>query len=138
MKNTTKKGHIEVKFSNHFTATIRSISDFKKLLADENEDKSQLEIIGYCDICAGFKEEIERLIEDHKNPTKATELYRYDRKGNIIGESTFSLKFHQDGKITILDGYADFSPTRKQKIKNGTHGQYLINVASGPIKWYLD
>ncbi len=70
---TTQKGHIYVKFSKHYTATVRKIEHFKTLLADNSEDKSILEITSIYDVTPAFEAEVKRLIEEHKIPINIKE-----------------------------------------------------------------
>ena len=72
---TYETGHIYIKFSNHYTATVRNIEDFKSLLADPTEDKSILEIVEVSNVTPEFEKAIKCLIDQYKNPKKIAKQY---------------------------------------------------------------
>lgn len=59
-----------------------------------------------------------------KVETDAT-LTRYDRKGDIHMEDVHPVTVHPDGKVTVHHLMADWRD-RKQKLKDGAHGEYVI------------
>ena len=69
---TLQNGHIYVQLSNHYTATVRNVNDFKALLANENEDKSIMEIKEIWNVTAEFEAEIKEIIAEFKGEVKGS------------------------------------------------------------------
>lgn len=68
----TQKGHVYVKFSNYYTATVRCLSDFARLLNDESELKNELQIIENSDwdVSDSFIKAVKQLISQFNGEPK--------------------------------------------------------------------
>lgn len=83
-----QKGHIYVKLSAHYTATVRNIEDFKYLLNDKNEEKSILEVIEVNDVEDAFEQEVRALIADYKAEHFEQEIAAQEKKEIKVSKRT--------------------------------------------------
>ena len=68
-----QKGHIYIQLSNHYTATVRNIEDFKYLLNDENEEKSIVEIVSVYNVTKEFETEVREIVAEFHNKNNEPE-----------------------------------------------------------------
>jgi len=87
MNNQT--GHIYVKLSNHYTATVRNIENFILLLNNKTEDKSILEIVEVSNVTPEFEKAIKNLITQYKAPTYFDT--RFNKSFKVINESFLNI-----------------------------------------------
>jgi len=130
----TQKGHIYVKMSDHYTATVRNLSEFVHLLNDDNESKSELEVVDISGVSIVFHTAVLDLIAQYKN--RAPESTQPMNGGYVVKlmrlyekESEISRRLGMANKYGYgLEDYTDLSWLSKKQMRVVSYLRTQIKV----------
>jgi hypothetical protein len=128
------QGHIYIKINEYFTATIRNTEALENIL--KSEEKGNLEIIEISNVSKDFEAAVRKIVSEYGSTLKTVELYELDRNGIILNTMELDIRTFKNGTVRNETKFSDFTPSRTQKIKTDSKGEYITVAATIAKKWY--